>query len=311
MFSRFKTLENFGEEELEKLKDSKVAVVGLGATGSVIADHLARHGVQLVVFDRDYLEAKDTYSSNLYTPEDTEKSVPKAAAAEEKLSQFTEVEAHVENLDGENIRKLEDVDLIMDGTDNLETRFLINEFSKKENIPWIYTAALGEDGYSMLFEENCFSCVFEEVPAGTLDTCETSGIMREVSSITASRSAWKAVRYLCGKEVEEELETVSGESFGVESNGCDVCEEGEYEHLERGKRTGSVCGENKYQVEKEMGEEAFDRLRDSGEVVAENEYLLRVVVDDREFVLFSSGRAIIEARDPGHAEALFSEVLGI
>ncbi len=311
MYSRFKTLKDFGEDELEKLQNSKVAIIGLGATGSVIAEHLARHGVSLAAFDRDYLEEKDPYSSSLYTPESTEESLPKAIAAEEKLSQFTEVEAYVENLESNNIGKLEDVDLIMDGTDNLETRFLINEFSKKENIPWIYTAALGENGYSMLFQSQCFSCIFDQIPAGTLDTCETSGIMREVSLIAASRSAWKAVRFLSGKNVKEKLETVSGESFETESAGCKTCEEGKYEHLETGKKTGSVCGENKYQIEKEIGEKAFERLKDTGDVIAENSYLTRAVIDGREFVLFDSGRAIIEARDSGHAEAIFSEVLGI
>ncbi|MFB6217239.1 MAG: ThiF family adenylyltransferase, partial [Candidatus Aenigmatarchaeota archaeon] len=231
MFTRFKALTGFGEEELEQLQDSKVAIIGLGATGSVIAEHLARHGVKLVLVDRDYLEPKDTYSSNLYTLEDSEKGLPKAVAAEEKLSDFTEVESHVTSLKPGNTSILGDVDIILDGTDNLETRFMLNDYSKKNGVPWIYTAAIGEKGYSMFFREECFNCVFEEISAGSLKTCETAGIMREVSTIVGSISARKAVYFLAGKEVKEKLDTVNGESFEVESTGCDVCRNQIYPYL--------------------------------------------------------------------------------
>jgi len=131
MFSRFEALENFNKEDQKQLEDSKVAVVGLGATGSVIAEHLARHGISLVVIDRDYLEPKDIYSSSIYKPRQCEKAMPKAIAAEKELEIFTDIESKVESLNPENIDILKDVDLILDGTDNLETRFLINEYSKK------------------------------------------------------------------------------------------------------------------------------------------------------------------------------------
>lgn len=311
MFSRFEVLENFSKKDQTQLEDSKVAVVGLGATGSVIAEHLARHGVELLLIDRDYLEPKDVYSSSIYTPDQCKEAMPKAVAAEQQLGKFTETESRVESLNPENMDILADVDLILDGTDNLETRFLINEYSKKENTPWIYTAAIGEKGYSMFFNSKCFSCVFEKVGAGSLETCETAGILREVSTIAGSKSAEKAVKYLTGKKIPEKLEKVSGESFEIENSGCEVCEEDSYPHLESGRSTVAVCGKNKYQLDRDLGEDAINRLREKGDVIADNDYLLRVKLDGREITAFNSGRIILQARDKGHAETVVSEILGV
>ncbi|MFB6213584.1 MAG: ThiF family adenylyltransferase [Candidatus Nanohaloarchaea archaeon] len=313
MRSRFTALDSFGEEELERLKSSTAAVVGLGATGSVITEHLARHGMNLMLVDRDYLEENDLYSSSLYSTEQVEQGLPKAEAARRRLEGFSDatIEAHVESLSGDKTELLGPADIVMDGTDNLETRFLLDEYSHREKVPWVYTAAIAEKGYSMLFDGKCFSCVFEDVKAGSLGTCETDGVMREVSTIAASRSALKAVRYLAGKEVEEKLDVVpSGESLEVRSEGCEVCEEGEYRRLDETDDTVSVCGENKYELERDVGEEAFQRLRQQGKVVADNDYLTRVEIDGRGFALFRSGRAIVEARDRGHAEAVFDELVG-
>lgn len=312
MYSRFKALKGFGDEELEKLRNSKVAVIGLGATGSVIAEHLARHGIPLLIVDRDYLEPNDVYSSNIYAPKQCEEALPKAVAAKEYLGKFAKIEAEVESLKPENIGKLEDVDLIIDGSDNLETRFLINEFSQRENIPWIYTAAIGQEGYSMFFDSKCFSCVFENVSAGSLETCETAGILREASTIAASITAEKAVKYLAGKDLDESLDTVSGENFSVESSGCEICGGESYPRLNSSSQTVAVCGENKYQVEKEINDEAFERLKNQADrILVQNSYLLRASIDDRELTAFESGRIILEAEDKGHAEAVVSEILGI
>jgi len=311
MFSRFETLENFSKKDQKQLESSKIAVVGLGATGSVIAEHLARHRVELVLIDRDYLEPKDIYSSSIYKPGQCENAIPKAVAAQKELENFTKIKSKVESLNPENIELLEDVDLILDGTDNLETRFLINEYSKKENIPWIYTAAIGQEGYSMLFDKKCFNCVFEKVGAGSLETCETAGILREVSTIAGSLSAQKAVKYLTGKTVLETLHKVSGEEFEVENRGCKVCEDRKYNSIGSNRSTVALCGKNKYQLEVEVSENGLKRLKHTGDIIADNEYLLRVCLDGREITVFNSGRIILEARDKGHAETVVSEILGV
>lgn len=313
MHSRLRAIQNLSEKQIEQLQTSTVAIIGLGATGSVIAQSLARYGVNLKLFDRDYLEKNDLYSSTIYTRKDCEKSIPKAEAAEEKLSQFTEVEKNVESLNAGNIKALKDVDLIIDATDNMETRFLIGEYAKKEDKAWIYTAALADTGYSMLFDQKCFSCVFEQVRPGKLGTCRTEGIVRDVAAISGHRTSLKAFRFLTGDEVEEKLEIIpGGENFDVEASGCEVCEEENFPHLSSGDNVSSVCGENKFQVNGETPEEGFKRVRGSAEeILADNEYLLRVVLDGREFALYRSGGALVEAEDKGHAEALFSEVVGI
>lgn len=312
MYSRFQALEKYGKHERQQLENSTVAIVGLGATGSVIAENLARHGVKLKIIDRDYLEENDVYSSNIYTPEQSEKSLPKAEAARDYLQQFTEVEARVESLKSENISMLEDADIILDGTDNLATRFLISEYSQKKDVPWIYTAVIAEKGYSMFFQEKCFNCIFDKVSTGKLETCETAGVMREISGQAALKSSLKAVEYLAGQKVEEKLEIVHrGETLDVESSGCPVCRGEKYSHLEQKTSTTAVCGENKYQVEIEMQEGLEEKLGELGEIKADNKYLIRAQVNGKEFTLFKDGRVILRARDRGHAESLVSEVLGI
>ncbi|PSG99447.1 MAG: hypothetical protein BRC29_05005 [Nanohaloarchaea archaeon SW_7_43_1] len=311
MFSRFKALENYSEEEIEKLDNSKVAIVGLGATGSVIAENLARHGTNLLLIDRDYLEPNDCYSSNIYTPDQCEKSLPKAKAAERELSKFTDVKSVVESLHPENTDILEGVDLVMDGTDNLKTRHLISEYCQKEGKPWIYTSALGEKGYSMFFRQKCFNCIFEGTNTWKLETCETSGIMRETSTIAAAKSSLKAVEYLSNRGVAEKLETVSGEEFDIDDGGCGVCDGKDYLRLNSNRQTIAVCGEKKYQVEKQVSKSGPGKLKRVADSFTENEYLVRAKVEGRSFTLFNDGRAIIEAEDKGHAEAIYSETLGI
>lgn len=291
MYSRFKALKKY---DLESLQDSTVVVIGLGATGSVIAEHLARHGVKLVLIDRDYLEMNDIYSSNLYDRNQCEKALPKAKAAEQKLSDLTDVEAFVTDLNQENTGLL-DADLIMDGTDNLETRYLIEEFSKDQGVPWIYTTALGERGFSMFLEDKCFKCLFEELNPSS--SCELNGVMREISSIAASTSCLKAVKYLSGLEIEERLEIIP-EMQGFETQKCS-CEGVKVQ-------ASQVCGENKYQVSGTKSPEEF-----KGQEIASNQYLRRIKVENSIITIFNSGRAIIEASSLEDAERLYAEASDI
>lgn len=312
MYSRLEALENLEENQIKDIQSSKVAVIGLGATGSVIAESLARYGVKIKLFDRDYLEENDLYSSTIYTPEQCQNSIPKAEAAYENLKDFTEVEKNVESLNSGNLKALDDVGLVIDATDNMETRFLINEYCQKNNKAWIYTASLSEKGYSMIFRDKCFNCIFDQIKPGKLGTCRTEGILRDVAAISAHRTCIKAVKFLAGKEVDEKLDVVpSGESLDVEASGCKVCQGKNYPHMDSNHKVSSVCGENKYQINAEVGEEAFRRLREEGKIVTDNGYILRVEVDGKDFTLYRSGGALLEAEDRGHAESRFSEILGI
>ena len=293
MHSRFEAL---GKYDLDKLQNSTAAVIGLGATGSVIAEHLARHGVNLILVDRDYLEMNDLYSSNLYSKNQCEASLPKAKAAEEKLRDLTEIEAFIENLDSENLDLLENADIVLDGTDNLETRLLIDDYCSRNDRPWIYTAALGERGFSMFVEDECFRCTFEKLNPSS--SCQRNGVMREISSIAASKSSMKAVRFLSGLEVDEKLEMIpSGKSFQVEACNCDSNEDIE---------VSSVCGDGKYQVFGDKRPEEF-----TGEVLKSNEYLKRIEFEGSELTVFESGRAIVHAPSREAAEKLYRQASSI
>ncbi len=309
MYSRFTALQEYTEEHQKRLEELTVAVVGLGATGSAIAENLARHGVDLILVDRDYLERKDVYSSGLYNPVQCKNSLPKAEASKKILGKFTEVEAYSTSLNGQNIDLVSSADLVMDGTDNLEARQVLNDFSKKEDVPWIYTAAIADTAYSMLFEEKCFNCMIEKPQQ--VATCETDGILREVSQIAAAKSTKKAVEFLTGKNVDESLEVLpEGRVLDVETSGCEVCNRRNYPHLEKSSSVSTVCGDGKYQLKKDFD---FDQAKniDAGEVKAENGYLVRINFGGRDVAFFNSGRVIVEAEDEGHAESTVSELLGI
>jgi len=306
MYSRFKALKTYGEEELQKLRDSKVAVIGLGATGSVIAEHLARHGVKLVLVDRDYLEENDIYSSNLYRKEDCDNALPKAKAAYNQLNDITEVEFYVEHFSDQNIDSLlEDVDLVMDGTDNLETRVLIDRFCGEKEIPWVYTGAIAEKAFSIFLQEKDFSDVFGKIESATVATCETDGILREYSSLAATRSALKAVEHLTGRDPEETLDAVHlNKTFEVEETNEEV-------ELEGQERATTVCGEGKFQLNVEISEEAMTNLRELSNSYKENDYLIKTDIKGDSLTVFKSGRVIVEAEDEGHARQKVSELLGV
>lgn len=291
MYSRFEALQKY---DLDKLQESTVAVVGLGATGSVIAEHLARHGINLVLIDRDYLEMNDLYSSNLYSRKQCEKALPKVKAVEDRLSDLTEVESYITDLN-EDKTDILDSDLIIDGTDNIETRYIIERYSKEKGIPWIYTAALGEKGFSIFLQDKCLKCIFKNVRPK--ESCETNGIMREISSMAASASTMKAVKYLSGLEVEEKLETIPEmESFELGECNCGDVE----------AEASQICGENKYQVYGDKNPEDF-----KGDEIASNKYLRRINLEGNVITVFNSGRAIIEARSLEDAERLYRKASSI
>ena len=303
MSSRFEAIKGYGRDEQRLIESSTVMIVGLGATGSVIAENLARHGAKLEIVDRDYLESKDTYSSSLYTPKDCEKSLPKAKAAKEKLSKFTKVKKHVR--DFENV-KPSDVDIIMDGTDNLTTRYQIHKKAQKQEIPWIYTAAIAKKGYSLFIpQEFCFKC-FMNQKTKSVGSCETEGIMRETAQIVGSESSKKAIQYLSGKTPDKELffypqcEKIETEQQKEE---CDC----DYTNMSESQTT-SVCGKNKYQINREKTNLDLEKAKSIIQTKQTNEYLIRGLYNEKEIVLFKNGRAIIEAEDRGHAKSIYNKV---
>ncbi len=186
-YSRQTLFHGIGVEGQRRLASGRVAIVGCGATGSALAGLLARAGVgELRIIDRDYVEPSNLQRQSLFDEKDALESLPKAIAAARKIASFNSeiaVEPEVNDLTPANIEGLlEGMDLILDGTDNFETRYLLNDYAVKQSIPWIYSAAVGSYGVTMNIlpaKTACLACIFPDSPRGIVETCETSGILNE------------------------------------------------------------------------------------------------------------------------------------
>jgi molybdopterin/thiamine biosynthesis adenylyltransferase len=206
-YSRQILFRGIGEEGQRKLAAARVAIVGCGATGSALAGLLARAGVgTLRIIDRDYVEASNLQRQSLFDEQDAAESLPKAIAGARKIAAFNSqivVEPKVEDLVPGNIDALlEGMDLILDGTDNFETRYLINDYAVKNSLPWIYAAAVGSYAVSLNVlpgETACLACLFPDSPQGMVETCETSGILNSAVNLVASIAATEALKLIVGR----------------------------------------------------------------------------------------------------------------
>src|SRR5882724_11653116 len=205
-YSRQVLFPGIGLEGQKKLASARIAIVGCGATGACVSGLLARAGVgQLLIIDRDYVEPSNLQRQSLFDEQDAAESLPKAIAAARKISAFNSeivVEAKVEDLVPANIEVLlEGMPLVLDGTDNFETRYLINDYAVSRSIPWIYSAAVGSYAFTLNIlagETACLSCIFPDSPRGMVETCETSGILNSAVNLVASLAATEALKFLVG-----------------------------------------------------------------------------------------------------------------
>ena len=215
-YSRQLLFPGIGPEGQRKLAQSRIVIVGCGATGSVLSSLLVRAGVGYVrIIDRDYIEPSNLQRQVLFDERDAAESLPKAIAATRKLQQINStvtVEPHVEDLTPENCEDLlEETDLILDGTDNFETRYLLNDYAVRERRPWIYTAAVGSYGVTMNIlpgETACLACVFPQPPAGAMETCDTGGILNSAVNLIASLAVTEAMKFLVGARAGDAPDTV-------------------------------------------------------------------------------------------------------
>ena len=212
-YSRQILFSGIGTEGQSRLSAGRVAIVGCGATGSALASLLARAGVgTLRIIDRDYVEVSNLQRQSLFEEKDAAESLPKAVAAARRITSFNSecvVEARVEDVTPANIHSLlEGFDLILDGTDNYETRYLVNDYAVKNVLPWIYAAAVGSYGVTMNVLPGvtaCLSCIFPESPQGMVETCETSGILNTAVNLVASIAATEAMKLMIGSDVAGQL----------------------------------------------------------------------------------------------------------
>ncbi|MGO9434809.1 MAG: ThiF family adenylyltransferase, partial [Terracidiphilus sp.] len=205
-YSRQVLFQPIGEEGQQKLAKARISLVGCGATGSALLSLLARAGVgYLRIIDRDYVEPSNLQRQVLFDEADAAESLPKAIAAARKVKAFNSeitVEPHAADLTPDNIEELlGDVEIVLDGTDNFETRYLINDFAVSRNLPWIYAAGVASYAVTMTIlpgETACLACIFPDSPRGIVETCDTSGILNSAVNFVASIAATEAIKLAIG-----------------------------------------------------------------------------------------------------------------
>jgi molybdopterin/thiamine biosynthesis adenylyltransferase len=331
-YSRQILFREIGREGQSKLTQARVAIVGCGATGSVLASLLARAGVgHLRLVDRDYVEPSNLQRQVLFDETDADNSLPKAVAAANKIKSFNSdvsVEADVADLTPENVETiLSQVQLVMDGTDNFETRYLINDYCVKESVPWIYTAAVGSYCVAMNVlpgETACLSCVFPEPPTGTVETCDTSGILNSAVNAVAALSATEAIKFLVGARGRMRRTLLSMDvwwndraeiSAAAPKPDCPCCGRREFPYLAgEGRPHITLCGRNSVQIHERARpvdfEQMSERLQAHG-TVRHNEYVLKFWREPFEMTLFPDGRAIIKGTtDTGVARSIYARFVG-
>ena len=312
-----------GEEGQRRLSESCVLVCGCGALGSVLANTLARAGVgQLRIVDRDFLELNNLQRQVLYDEDDVTAGLPKAVAAQARLQRINsdiEIDAIVADVDHTNIGKLvEGADLILDGTDNFETRFLLNDAAHHFGLPWIYGGCIGAEGQTMTIlpgQTPCLRCLMQDAPPpGTTPTCDTAGILAPIINVIASVEACEAIKILTGNESavsrtltifelwDNQIRQVKLDSLR-DSADCPACNRREFPWLDgvRGSHTAVLCGRNAVQLSfpdrpSLSLERLAEKLAGVGTVVR-NRFLLRVTVDDFVITVFPDGRAIVGGTD--------------
>jgi adenylyltransferase/sulfurtransferase len=336
-YSRQVRFPALGEAGQQALLRSRVTLCGCGALGTVLANHLARAGVgYLRIIDRDFIEIHNLQRQILFDEQDVRDNLPKAEAAARKLrliNSSIEIEPVVTDLDHTNaLQLLGDADLILDGTDNFETRYLINDAAIKLEKPWVYGGVIGSEGQTMTIvpgKTPCLRCLIESAPPpGMAPTCETAGVLGPAVAVIASLEAIEAIKLLSGafEAINRDLIMidvwdwtfrqlkVAGLLGKVD---CPCCKHRRFEWLEgdMGSHTTTLCGRNAVQVATRRGEpldfpEMALRLQSLGEI-RHNAYMLRFATEGYEFTVFPDGRAIIKGtNDIAKARTLYAQFVG-
>lgn len=326
----------FGEESQAKLRDARVLIVGCGALGCVSADLLVRAGVGFVrVVDRDFVERDNLHRQVLFTEADAAEQLPKAIAGAARLSAVNSevaIEPVVADVNESNINRLaDDVQMIVDGTDNFETRYLINDFAVANNVPWAFAGCVGAEGQTMAIlpgESPCLSCFLPEPPPATsMPTCETAGVLAPIVTVVASYQAMEALKVLSGNlaAVNRQLTVFDLWSNQVRTinmhagrrTDCPTCGQRQFPWLsgERGAAVTKLCGRNSVQFSPASAEPTnlallAEKLHTIGKVMA-NPYLVRLAVDDYLITVFADGRSIVGGtEDEAEARTVLAKYVG-
>ena len=337
-YSRQILFQHIDEDRQKKLIDSTVLLIGCGALGTVSSSYLVRAGIgQLRIIDRDFIEENNLQRQILFDEDDILENVPKAIAAQKKLQRINpniKVEGFVTDINYSNIEELtKDVDIIIDGTDNFETRFLVNDYCVKNSIPWVYGACIGSRGVVMNIIPSmtpCLRCVFETMPQmGSFPTCDTAGVIGPIAGIIASFQVTEAIKILTGNYdsvnknlLEIDVWETNFRQIDIselkDTNNCPTCKLYNYEFLkaEAGIMTTLLCGKNAIQVmSRNIGNIDLRHLeRRLGSIadISCNDFMLKFNIKDHAFTVFPDGRAIITGTaDTRIAKSLYSKYLGM
>lgn len=336
-YSRQILFSEIGKAGQQRLLQSKVVIVGCGALGTVQAESLCRAGVGAIrIVDRDFVEESNLQRQTLFCEEDAKDGLPKAVAAKKRLAQInsqTVVEPLVADVNFKNIERLVDgMDCILDATDNFETRFLINDVSVKNRIPWVYGAAVGSEGLTMTIvpgQSSCLRCVFDQSPPpGMSPTCDTAGVLAPIVNVIASIQVAEALKILTSnlhrvsrklfsiniwEGVWKQLDVSTAKDLGT----CVCCDDGRFDflHGKVGSLATTLCGRDSVQISNLEGtivdfRELARRLEPIG-LVHYNQFLLRFSVDRYEIAVFADGRSIVRGtKDTEVARTVFSKYIG-
>ncbi len=325
-YSRQIVLKEIGKDQ-SKLSKSKVAVIGLGALGSHSSELLVRAGIgNLVLIDRDYVELSNLQRQTLYTEEDID--TPKAISAKQHLEDINseiKIEAHIEDFNHKTAeRLLKNANILIDGTDNLEARFLMNDFSVKYKIPWIYGAVVGTEGVSLniIPDKICLRCIIPDLPAsGSLDTCETRGVLNALPPFIAGRQVTQTMKIILKKNYSDkffkaDLWQDKFELLEVRKRGdCICCSKRNFEFLEgkRGTEVSKMCGIDTFQVKLDNKPAKFEKIAGKLKGVKEiivNAYMLHFNVNEKKISVFKDGRVIVKGvKNEKEAKSLYSRYI--
>ena len=334
-YSRQILFSGIGVAGQRRLHQSRALIVGCGALGSAQAESLARAGVRkLRIADRDFVEASNLQRQTMFTERDASERVPKAIAAANHLREINseiEVESEITDVNHANIeRLLKDCDLVLDGTDNFATRYLINDACVKHEINWIYGAAVGSYGVTMTIRPHqtpCLRCVFEEAPPpASAPTCDTAGVIMPIICVVAAVQVTEALKLLTGQDEELHGSLMQFDVWrnqwrkinpGPPSPDCPTCGSGIYATLAAtsGDFAAVLCGRNAVQISPSQAtqlnfEELASRLCATGEVKF-NDYLLRFRTGEIELTVFRDARSIIRGTSEiTTARSLYAKYIG-
>jgi molybdopterin-synthase adenylyltransferase len=326
-YSRQALFDGIGIEGQTKLLKSRVLIIGVGALGTSQAELLARAGVGRVrIVDRDFVELSNLQRQSMFTEQDAQQRLPKVVAAEKHLREINSeitIESEIADVNHSNVESLiSDCDVVIDGTDNFATRYLINDACVKHNIDWIYGAAVGSYGVTMTilpYQTPCLRCIFEEAPApGSAPTCDTAGVIMPVINVIAAIQVTEALKLLTGQRSALHQSLMQFEiNPGNRRADCETCGLNLFETLATtpAETAAILCGRDAIQISPQSPglidfKALARRLRGAGEVKF-NEYLLRFTTGDFELTVFRDARSIIRGTSEiATARSLYAKYIG-